>query len=88
MDFLFSQEVASAGNGGGANSAADGGAAATSDINSGANMGSAIGVGDTVGSASVNGGAMANTTNVMVDTLGGTAISDASGGDMNVAFVS
>jgi len=37
---------------------------------------------------SVDGGAIANTTNVAASAGGGTAIADASGGDYNVAFVS
>lgn len=106
MEFIFGQETASSGNGGAANANANGGAAALGDVNSGANMGSAIGVGDTAGgsivcdewgkscwyegggSVDVNGGAMANTTNIGVTVDGGTAIADAAGGDGNISFVS
>jgi hypothetical protein len=106
MNWFFAQDVetAAAGNGGGANASANGGAAALGDINSGANAGNAIAVGDTMGdmvcdkwgkcypgdggSVSVYGGDVANGTNVGVAVNGGTAISDASGGDYNVAFVS
>ncbi len=81
-------EVASAGNGGGADASANGGAVAVGDINSGGNAGNAIGVGDTLGGVAVDGGAMANSTNLNVTSNGGTAIADASGGNYNVAFVS
>ena len=88
MEFSFAQEVASSGNGGGANASANGGAVSAGDVNSGGNVGSAIGVGDSVGNVSVDGGAIANTTNLGVSASGGTAIADASGGDYNVSFVS
>jgi hypothetical protein len=81
-------DIASAGNGGVATSSANGGAVATGDINSGGNAGNAIGVGDTVGSVAVDGGAVANSTDLGISANGGTAISDASGGDYNLAFVS
>lgn len=81
-------EVASVGNGGSADASANGGAVAVGDINSGANSGTAIGVGDTIGGVAVDGGDMANSTNLNVSSNGGTAIADASGGDYNVAFVS
>ncbi|MFM8593760.1 MAG: hypothetical protein ACKOCK_05145 [Chloroflexota bacterium] len=81
-------DVAAAGNGGGANATANGGAVATGDLNTGGNTGSAIGVGDSVGDVSVDGGAMANTANISAAASGGTAIADASGGNYNVAFVS
>ncbi|MFM9106740.1 MAG: hypothetical protein ACKOWF_08575 [Chloroflexota bacterium] len=58
------------------------------DINSGGNVGSAIGVGDSVGSVMVDGGSVSNATNLNVGANGGSAIADASGGDYNVAFVS
>jgi hypothetical protein len=105
-EYIFAQDVetAVAGNGGGANASANGGAAALGDINSGANAGNAIGVGDTMGSlicdkygkcypagdggVAVDGGDVANATNVGVTVNGGTAIADASGGNYNVAFVS
>lgn len=81
-------DVASAGNGGVATSSANGGAVALGDVNSGGNAGNAIGVGDTVGTVGVDGGAVANSTDIGVSANGGTAISDASGGDYNLAFVS
>jgi hypothetical protein len=93
-DFFFGDDeddtepIASAGNGGTATSSANGGAVAIGDINSGENSGNAIGVGDTVGSVAVDGGAVANATTLNVSANGGTAISDASGGDYNIAFLS
>jgi formylmethanofuran dehydrogenase subunit C len=90
MNLLFAQDVetASSGNGGGATASANGGAVATGDVNSGGNVGNAIGVGDTHGDVLVDGGAVANGTNLGITANGGTAIADASGGDYNVAFVS
>lgn len=81
--------VASAGNGGVATSSASGGAVSIDDINSGGNAGNAIGVGDTYGGpVAVDGGLVANMTDLGVSANGGTAISDASGGNYNLAFVS
>jgi hypothetical protein len=97
-------ETALAGNGGLANASANGGAAAVGDINSGSNAGNAIGVGDTMGSmvcdkwgkcypgeggaVAVDGGVIANSTDLGITVNGGAAIADASGGNYNVAFVS
>ena len=81
-------DVASSGNGGVATSSASGGADSLGDINSGGNAGNAIGVGDTVGTVGVDGGTVANATDISVSANGGTAISDASGGSYNLAFVS
>jgi len=81
-------DIASAGNGGVATSAANGGVVAIGDVNSGGNAGNAIGVGDTYGSVGIYGGDVANATQLSVSANGGTAISDASGGDYNLAFVS
>ena len=82
-------DIASAGNGGVATSSASGGAVSVADINSGGNAGNAIGVGDTSGgSVGVDGGDVANLTDLGISANGGTAISDASGGDYNLAFVS
>ena len=81
-------ETALAGNGGSANASANGGAMATGDFNTGGNVGTAIGVGDTWGTVMVDGGDMANSTNFNATLNGGTAIADASGGDYNIAFVS
>jgi len=81
--------VASAGNGGVATSAANGGSVSMGNINSGGNAGTAIGVGDTSGGGvDVAGGTMTNATTLDVSANGGTAISDASGGSYNLAFVS
>jgi hypothetical protein len=82
-------EIASAGNGGVATSSANGGAVSIGDVNSGGNAGNAIGVGDTWGgSVGVDGGSVANSTQLNIAANGGTAIADASGGDYNLAFVS
>src|ERR687889_344570 len=82
-------DIASAGNGGVATASANGGAVSIADINSGGNAGNAIGVGDTWGgSVGVDGGTVANVTDLRISANGGTAISDASGGDYNLAFVS
>jgi hypothetical protein len=82
-------DVVSAGNGGVATSSANGGAVSIADVNSGGNAGNAIGVGDTSGGpVSVDGGSVANLTDLSITANGGTAISDASGGDYNLAFVS
>jgi hypothetical protein len=82
-------DIASAGNGGVATASANGGAVAIGDINSGGTAGSAIGVGDTSGGpVFVDGGSIANLTDLGITANGGTAIADASGGDYNLAFVS
>jgi hypothetical protein len=82
-------DIASAGNGGVATASANGGAVSIGDVNSGGNAGNAIGVGDTSGGpVSVDGGAVANLTDLSITANGGTAIADASGGDYNLAFVS
>ena len=81
-------DIASAGNGGVATASANGGAVSIADINSGGNAGNAIGVGDTVGTVGVDGGSVANLTDIGITANGGTAIADASGGDYNLAFVS
>lgn len=82
-------DIASAGNGGVATASANGGAVSIADINSGGNAGSAIGVGDTWGGpVFVDGGSVANLTDLGITASGGTAIADASGGDYNLAFVS
>ncbi len=82
-------DTASAGNGGVATSAANGGVVSIGDVNSGGNAGNAIGIGDTWGGpVMADGGDVANLTTISVSANGGTAISDASGGDYNLAFVS
>jgi len=83
------EDIASAGNGGVATASANGGAVSIGDVNSGGNAGSAIGVGDTWGGpVAVDGGTMANSTQLGISANGGTAIADASGGDYNLSFVS
>jgi hypothetical protein len=57
------------------------------NVNSGDNGGNAIGVGDTVGGVAVDGGAVANATDLAIAADGGVGICDASGGDDNIAFV-
>jgi hypothetical protein len=82
-------DVVSSGNGGVATSSANGGAVGIGDVNSGGNAGNAIGVGDTYGGGvAVDGGEVGNSTDLGVTSNGGTAISDASGGSYNLAFVS
>ena len=81
-------DVVSAGNGGVATASSNGGAVGIGDVNSGGNVGSAIGVGDTYGSVGVDGGDIANLTDLGITSNGGTSIADASGGDYNLAFVS
>jgi hypothetical protein len=82
-------DVATAGSGGVATASASGGAVAIGDVNSGGNVGSAIGVGDTSGGpVAVDGGFISNLTDLGVTASGGTAIADASGGNYNLAFVS
>ena len=82
-------DIASAGNGGVATASANGGAVSIGDINSGGNVCNAIGIGDTFGpDPAVYGGDCLNATAIDVAVDGGTAISDASGGDYNLAFVS
>jgi hypothetical protein len=81
-------DIASAGNGGVATASANGGAVAVGDINSGGNVCNAIGIGDTFNDPQVYGGDCLNTTALDITVDGGTAISDASGGNYNLAFVS
>ena len=81
-------DIASAGNGGVATASANGGAVSLGDVNSGGNAGNAIGVGDTWGGpVTVDGGSIANLTDIGVSANGGTAIADASGGNNNAAVV-
>ncbi len=82
-------DTASAGNGGVATASASGGAISAGDVNSGGNAGNAVGVGDTYGGpVAVDGGDVANLTDLGLTSNGGTSISDASGGSYNLAFVS
>ena len=81
-------DTAAAGNGGVATAAGNGGAVSAGDINSGGNVGSAIAIGDTYSDPQVYGGDVANSTSLGVAVDGGTAISDATGGNNNLAFVS
>lgn len=97
------EEIAAAGNGGTADASANGGAVAVGNVNSGDNSGNSIGIGNTgsapecdkwgkcyggsSGSVAVDGGAIANSTDLTIEADGGTGIADASGGDENVAFI-
>src|SRR5829696_4906841 len=85
-------DIASAGNGGVATASANGGAVSIGDVNSGGNVCNAIGIGDTYAAVPVDpqvyGGDCLNTTALDITVDGGTAISDASGGNYNLAFVS
>src|SRR5215212_12157726 len=85
-------DIASAGNGGVATASANGGAGSIGDINSGGNVCNAIGIGDTSAAVPVDpqvyGGDCLNSTALGITVDGGTAISDASGGNYNLAFVS
>ncbi|MFM9106540.1 MAG: hypothetical protein ACKOWF_07560 [Chloroflexota bacterium] len=89
-NLIFAQavETALAGNGGGSNTGANGGAVSAGDINSGGNIGGAVGVGDSVGQVAVAGTDYSNATSLGIGANAGSSISDASGGEMNVAFVS
>ena len=67
---------------------ASGGAVSTGNINSGGNVCNAIGIGNTYADPVVYGGDCLNTTDLGIAVNGGTAISDSSGGNYNLAFVS
>ncbi len=96
-------DLAAAGNGGTATSSANGGAVSIGDVNSGGNVGSLISVGDTGGlvcdkwgkcyhvdggAVAVDGGDVTANTTIGISADGGVAISDASGGDANIADAS
>ncbi len=86
---VLEEDIAAAGNGGTATSSADGGAVAVGDVNSGLNSGNAIVAGDNYdGATAIDGGDVSSSTSLGISSDGGTAISDASGGDGNFAFVS
>ena len=81
---------ASAGLGGVAVAQANGGAITVGDINSGNNRGNTVvvGLGGLFGRASnvrVDGGTVSNSTNISISADGGTAVSNANGGDGNIA---
>ena len=83
---------AAAGNGGVAVAEANGGAITVGNINSGNNRGNTIRLGlrkgGWFGPASnirINGGAVRNATTIAISADGGTAVSNASGGDDNIA---
>jgi hypothetical protein len=77
---------AAAGNGGVAVAEANGGAVTVGDINSGGNRGNTIVVEDTQGgNVSVDGGTVTNETTIDISADGGTAVSNADGGDGNIA---
>ncbi len=85
----MAQDTAASGNGGTANASADGGAVGIGDVNSGLNFGSAAVIGDVDdGAVAVDLGDVSSSTTLSIDSDGGTAIADASGGDFNFAFVS
>ena len=77
--------ASSAGNGGIANASANGGVVSIGDVDSGWNVGNVIDVGNTSGNVGVYGGNVSNQTDISVSASGGTAISDASGGNQNVS---
>ena len=86
---VAAQDTAAAGNGGTADASANGGAVGIGDINSGGNVGNAIAAGDNYdGSTAIDGGDLSASTSLTISSDGGTAISDASGGDGNFAFIS
>lgn len=83
------QDTAASGNGGTADASGSGGAIAIGDLNTGGNTGAAISVGAVDdGSVAIDGGGGENSLSLTISSDGGTAISDASGGDSNFAFVS
>ncbi len=83
------QDIAAAGNGGTASASADGGSVSIGDVNSGLNSGASIATGDIHdGAVAIDGGDVSNSTALGISADGGVAISDASGGDGNFAFVS
>ena len=86
---VVEEDIAAAGNGGTATASADGGAVSVGDVNSGLNSGNAIAAGDVYdGALAIDGGDVSSSTTLTIDSDGGTAIADASGGDGNFAFVS
>jgi hypothetical protein len=80
-----SGRIASAGSGGIATANAQGGSVAIGNVNSGGNVGNAIGVRNTRGNVAVSGGSVSNQTAISVDASSGQAIADASGGSGNFA---
>ena len=78
----------SAGSGGISTASADGGTVFVGDVNSGGNAGNTIGIGNTRGNVSVDGGYVSNETDVSVSADGGVAIADSAGGSGNVAGAS
>ena len=77
---------AAAGNGGIAVAEANGGAVTIGNINSGGNSGNTIAVqGSQGGNVVVDGGTVSNETTIDVSADGGTAVSNANGGDGNIA---
>ena len=77
---------AAAGNGGVAVAEANGGTVTVGDINSGGNSGNTIVVeGTQGGNVAVDGGTVTNETTIDISADGGTAVSNADGGDGNIA---
>lgn len=86
---VAAQDIAASGNGGTGDAAANGGAIAIGDINSGGNSGGAISAGDIGdGALAIDGGDVMGGLELSISADAGTAITDASGGDTNFAFVS
>jgi hypothetical protein len=83
------QDTAASGNGGTSDASASGGALDIGDLNTGGNTGNAVAAGDIGdGAVAIDGGDLSSSTSLTISSDGGTAISDASGGDDNFAFVS
>lgn len=81
-------QATAAGNGGTAFAAANGGGILIGDIDAGDNAGNAIGVGDVDdGAVGIDGGETGTETAVGVGAAGGIGLTDASGGDENLAIV-
>jgi hypothetical protein len=84
--FIGNGGDAAAGNGGVAVAEANGGTVTVGDINSGNNRGNTIVVeGTQGGNVAVDGGTVTNETTVDISADGGTAVSNANGGDGNIA---
>ena len=89
VQYAAAQDIAASGNGGTATASADGGSVSVGNVNSGGNTGNAISAGDIHdGSVAIDGGDVSTSTSLGISADGGVAISDASGGDNNFAFVS
>jgi hypothetical protein len=86
---VAAQDTAAAGNGGTADASASGGAVGIGDINSGGNTGGSAATGNVYdGAVAIDTGDVTSDLSLGISADGGVAISDASGGDGNFAFVS